>query len=633
MMRINSVVWLYAGVLTLVVPMTEVVAAGPAPRPIALTGTDSALGPGLGPGVFFASFGSVDEPSATPAMNRAGESIFLAALVGPGVDATNNQGIWVERGGQLIMLARTGDPAPGTEPQVVFASFYRQPVLSASGKAAFQAVITGPGVTNDNNDGFWTEGTGTLSLLIRENTTPVPGGGLFGNPQFPGDPLPRMWAGLPVINAAGHVVQRVIITTAPNTFGLYTDQSGTLQEIVRLGDPVPGLDPPRTFVNVGTPGFSDDGFVMFRAQTSTPFPQFSGVWTDRSGSLAPIAMSGDAAPGTAAQFTDFSLNQSINGSDRVAFEALLTGGDGFDEGIWSEGSFGVVQPIAMTGAPAPGTTSTFFSFGFQFDHPVVSDSGTTAFTATVNLLELNRGVWSNRPGFLDLVAGSGNPVPGVPGLSFLDFFALGINATGEVSFFATTSAGKAICRQAPDGILEVIASTFTTLDVFGDGTDMRLITDVVLPTVQFVGDPTASGTGGGRRIAFNDDGDMLFRLAFSDSTEGVFSTSALSVPGDFDADGDVDIDDFTQFELCFTGPGVPFAPGCEPGDFDLDSDIDCNDWTQFKVEWTGPPATPPEFGPCVLDIPAASPWGVAIMAMLTCAAGTMIFRRAGACRS
>lgn len=194
MTRVSSIVWLWAGVLPLGIPMAKRAQAVNAPRPVALTGTDGAFGPGLGPGVFFSAFASADEPLATPAMNRNGESIFLATLVGLGIDATNDQGIWVERGGQLIMLARTGDPAPGTDPQVVFASFYRQPVLGASGGAAFQAVITGPGVTNDNNDGFWTEGTGTLSLLIRENTTPVPGGGgwLFANPLFPGDPQPKM---------------------------------------------------------------------------------------------------------------------------------------------------------------------------------------------------------------------------------------------------------------------------------------------------------------------------------------------------------------------------------------------------------------------------------------------------------
>jgi len=528
----------------------------PTLRPVALTGTDGPFGPGLGVGVTFSQFTTADLgqfEDGTPTLNGAGQSIFLATLSGPGiVPGVNDTGIWTDRGGSLTLLARTGDPAPDTAPGVTFAGFFRQPLLSDSGKAAFMAVITGPGVTNDNNDGLWTEGPGTVSLLIRENTTPVPGGGglFFANPNFPGDPQPRMWVGLPVINAAGHVAARVIINTPTVTLGLYTDQSGALQEIVRMGDPVPGLVPPRTFVNVGTPALSDNGAVTFRMQTSTPFPQFEGVWTNRSGSLTPVAMSGDLAPGTATQFANFSLNQGINGSDRIAFEAGLATGGGFDAGIWSEGLFGVIQPIAITGAPAPGMPSVFFDFGSQFDNPIVSDSGTTAFLATVNLANLNRGVWSNRPGFLELVAGAGNLVPGVPGQAFVDFFALAIGATGEVAFFSTTSSGKVFCRQSTTGALDPIAATFTPLDLFGDGSDVRLITDVVIPSFSFVGDPPATGTGDGHRIALNDAGDVAVRLAFSDGTEGLFTTAPAPVTctaADVNNDGTVDGSDIGLF--------------------------------------------------------------------------------------
>jgi hypothetical protein len=61
--------------------------------------------------------------------------------------------------------------------------------------------------------------------------------------------------------------------------------------------------------------------------------------------------------------------------------------------------------------------------------------------------------------------------------------------------------------------------------------------------------------------------------------------------GDFDGDGDVDLVDFVEFQLCFTGPDGDMAPGCEPGDFDSDDDIDLLDWGAFEVAFTGP-------GPC-----------------------------------
>lgn len=70
-----------------------------------------------------------------------------------------------------------------------------------------------------------------------------------------------------------------------------------------------------------------------------------------------------------------------------------------------------------------------------------------------------------------------------------------------------------------------------------------------------------------------------------------------SVEGDFDADGDVDADDFARFDSCFTGPGGYRAPGCVPGDFDGDNDVDCRDWYAFVGEWT-PPGDPPGLAQC-----------------------------------
>ncbi len=63
--------------------------------------------------------------------------------------------------------------------------------------------------------------------------------------------------------------------------------------------------------------------------------------------------------------------------------------------------------------------------------------------------------------------------------------------------------------------------------------------------------------------------------------------------GDFDTDSDVDIDDYTAFASCYSGPFNPHPAGCEPGDFDGDGDVDCGDWDAFQVVWTGPGTVPP----------------------------------------
>ncbi len=78
--------------------------------------------------------------------------------------------------------------------------------------------------------------------------------------------------------------------------------------------------------------------------------------------------------------------------------------------------------------------------------------------------------------------------------------------------------------------------------------------------------------------------------------------------GDFDGDSDVDLDDYEQFALCFTGPdGGPVTPGCEPGDFNRDDDIDCDDWELFQFVWTDP-GSPPSLPDCTTtSVPGTIP--------------------------
>jgi hypothetical protein len=67
------------------------------------------------------------------------------------------------------------------------------------------------------------------------------------------------------------------------------------------------------------------------------------------------------------------------------------------------------------------------------------------------------------------------------------------------------------------------------------------------------------------------------------------------VPGDHDADGDVDLLDFGGFQLCYTGAcsAAPCDPalypdsGCRIMDFDFDGDVDLLDFGQFQLAFTG----------------------------------------------
>jgi len=70
----------------------------------------------------------------------------------------------------------------------------------------------------------------------------------------------------------------------------------------------------------------------------------------------------------------------------------------------------------------------------------------------------------------------------------------------------------------------------------------------------------------------------------------IYDLSCLSyLLGDFDDDGDVDLDDYLNWPDCMTGPGGPVdVEGCEVFDFDTDDDVDLDDFAAFQVAFDSP---------------------------------------------
>jgi|GEM_PF-5615135 len=94
--------------------------------------------------------------------------LLQAALTGPGVTpGLNDRGIWLGGPAGLTKVMRHGDPAPGTEDGVVFGGF---PIamLAESGEVTLHAGLDGPGVVfTENDEGIWSTAGGPLSLVLR----------------------------------------------------------------------------------------------------------------------------------------------------------------------------------------------------------------------------------------------------------------------------------------------------------------------------------------------------------------------------------------------------------------------------------------------------------------------------------
>ncbi len=573
-------------------------------RAVALTGTDGALGPGLGTGVRFSNFAVTGITLAAPSLTGTNYTAFAGTLTGTGVSSANNEALFISRGSGTQVLARKGSQAAGLDPGISYTTFVSEASLSDNGKAAFLGVVSGPGVDNNSNDCFWAEPRtgGPLSLMVREFTTTAPGtpGTFFGDLGNPNFATPTMWGGYnPIMSANGTAMQRCGIASPNNgpQWGVWYDPAGPLTNFLIRGDTLPGsADPSNIYTGAATWLINTSGAVVLGMSASI---DGSGVWSTRAldgsghgtsgvGTLQPIALTGQVAPGSIGIWDDFAhWSQSKNG--RVSFVGAFQGVPQSSGGIWSDGRFGVLQPIALTSGLAPGAGgASFHMYGVSIAQEVlIADNNSTAFwghlaqSAGVGPGN-DEGIWSNRAlsgtnpvGNLRKVFRESDPVPvglgpDYDGLAFLAPINYWVDGDGRVAFFVTLNDfTRSIWIEQADGSLLPLVKEFTTIDVSGNGSDMRLISNIIP-----VGASASSDDG--RRTAFNTSGDIVFRLKFSDGSEGIFTTAAAPPApcgsADFNCDGDIGTDsDIAAFFACLSG-SCPASPCTSSADFNGDGD-------------------------------------------------------------
>jgi len=107
---------------------------------------------------------------STPVLDNEGKTIFSAGLTGDAVNTSNDTGIFRETSDkQLFLIAREGDTAPDTEDGVNFGTFEHTPILNARGQAAFLTALAGPNVDDTNDQGIFAENIdGKLQLVARK---------------------------------------------------------------------------------------------------------------------------------------------------------------------------------------------------------------------------------------------------------------------------------------------------------------------------------------------------------------------------------------------------------------------------------------------------------------------------------
>lgn len=181
---------------------------------------------------------------------------------------------------------------------------------------------------------------------------------------------------------------------------------------------------------------------------------------DRTYAVEPVAITGDPAPGTGGLSFSVVYFADLNDSGLVAVDGGLTPVGSYDEGIWV-GSPRNMSLIVRAGDPVPGAAALTF---FQFSGGALANaSGDVAVKATCKVdgvLAPCSGLWTGSAGNLQLLALTGDPAPGTGGYSFGQNFAIAsFDDLGVTSFnadFLTPEGQKSGVWTGTPGSLEPI---------------------------------------------------------------------------------------------------------------------------------------------------------------------------------
>jgi hypothetical protein len=389
-----------------------------------------------------------------------------------GADSTHDGGLWAGTVGNLTLVAREGDPAPGTS--VVYASGTRyfqdtlHLAMNDSGVVAFRAKLSGTGVTTANDQALFAGTPGALSLVARlGSVAPDAGGATFTKPSTESFSAPS-------INASGQILFRGHLAgagvTPTNAEGLWFGDPAAPVLGVRAGRAVSGAGIPAnsTLLGLGAvpPVLNDAGQILFEAAAFNGMDFAQAIWVGTPASFVPIVVQGQPAPGDpqAATFAGTSLALRLNSSGQAAVYGLLSSG-ALDWGIFGwDGT--TLHELARIGAQAPGMPA-----------------GETFGLATPQ-----------------------------------DLF---LNAAGKVLFRATTSPSTIVGVWLGDvatGELQLLARTGVNATAGGQ---TRLVIDLTL----FSGSDTAGSTQDGRGAPLGDDGTYAILAQFLDGHLAVLTNA------------------------------------------------------------------------------------------------------------
>lgn len=307
--------------------------------------------------------------------------------------------------------------------------------------------------------------------IVAQGGTPAPGAGAdvgFEPLGFDVSPNSSAYQIGPAINASGKVAFRANLQ-GPGFSGqgaIFSDGSGTLAPVARAGEIAPGTTVPyRSFEQ---PRISDGGRVAFVGRLDGVATNVEyGVWTNASGPLSLVARAGGLASGAGAGVVFYWFRSlHFNESGRIAFAALLAGANvnlSNDYAIYSNAG-GPLSLVAREGSQAPSLSSGVLVNTLTFGNFCFNDAGQVAFLAYLSgtgVTSLNDfAIFRGVSGTVTSAIRKGDPLPGV-GTSTAGGFQAGfdMNNAGDLGFVSYVAPNAGAFTGNPGSSLRLSART------------------------------------------------------------------------------------------------------------------------------------------------------------------------------
>jgi len=462
-----------------------------------------------------------------PVINQSGSVAYMAVLIDDAINTPrNSRGILHYQSGILNLLARTGYASP------IGGTFT---ILGIHTLGNDEGILYGASTSGGDGGTFLQNAAGNRRLLHLGQLPTSGPGTLTSATEF--STLPGSTSFVTNIDFTD------VFNTSTNNTGIYLQSSSNFQKLVHKGQAAPpGTSIYDSFLTMGSPAANTRGQTAFNATLlgrKFSQPNQDGIYlTDPQNILLQIARQGQVAFDTKS-FSATRGAPEVNNGGKVAFVSGLKGSGGFTDsyGVFIGDGLNPFITVMKSSDTTPDGNGVFDGRISGVLANGITDSGQVAFASnlmnTAGGFNDDTGLFTGNGSSIKQIVREGQSTPDGNG-QFDDLYSSNrglniptvdnatVNQAGVVAFLGNlkSTAGGFADNQGiylSDGheIIKVIRRG----DTLNGSTVSFLNVDFAGPHPIF---STVLDKIGNPGMGFNDNGQVAYRAALTNATEGVF---------------------------------------------------------------------------------------------------------------